>query len=114
MGFSLVTSHGGYSVVAVCRLLILVASLVAEHGLSRVHRLLFSASVFKKTRGTSLVVHWLSPCAPNAGDLGLISGQRIISHMPQLRPGAAKKKKKTTADPPPPAYLYPEAAHLGV
>ena len=29
--FSLVTASGGYSVVAVCRLLIFVASLVAEH-----------------------------------------------------------------------------------
>ena len=61
------------------------------------------------------MVHWLSPRAPNAGDLGLISGQIIISHMPQLRPGAAKKKKKNPQQtPPPPAYLYPEAAHLGV
>ena len=32
-GFSLVVESGGYSLVAVCGLLILVASLVAEHRL---------------------------------------------------------------------------------
>ena len=31
-GFSLAAASEGYSVVAVCRLLIVVASLVAEHG----------------------------------------------------------------------------------
>ena len=33
VGFSLVAASGGYSLVAVLRLLIAVASLVAEHGL---------------------------------------------------------------------------------
>ena len=33
MGFSLVVASGGYSLVAVCRVLIVVASLAAEHGL---------------------------------------------------------------------------------
>ena len=32
-GFSLVVASGGYSLVAVCGLLIAVASLIAEHGL---------------------------------------------------------------------------------
>ena len=43
---SLVVMSGGYSVVAVCRLLIAVASLVAEHRLkgSRAQRLQFSDS----------------------------------------------------------------------
>ena len=39
---------------------------------------------------TSLVVQWLRLRAPNAGDPGLIPGQGTRSHMPQLRPGAAK------------------------
>ena len=39
---------------------------------------------------TSLVVQWLRLHAPNAGDPGLIPGQGTRSHMPQLRPGAAK------------------------
>ena len=34
MGFPLVLASGGYSLVAVCRVLIMVASLAAEHGLS--------------------------------------------------------------------------------
>ena len=33
VGFPVVAVNGGYSLVAVCRLLIAVASLVAEHGL---------------------------------------------------------------------------------
>ena len=54
--------------------------------------------------GTSLVVHWLRLHAPNAGGPGSIPGQGTRSHMPQrrsrtrqqrshvpqLRPGAAK------------------------
>ena len=32
-GLSLVAASGGYSLVVVCRLLIAVASIVAEHGL---------------------------------------------------------------------------------
>ena len=32
-GLSLVAASGGYSFIVVCRLLIVVASLVAEHGL---------------------------------------------------------------------------------
>ena len=35
--------------------------------------------------GTSLVVQWLRLCAPSAGGLGLIPGQGIRAHMPQLR-----------------------------
>ena len=34
IGFSLIAASGGYSLVAVCGLLTVVASLVAEHGLS--------------------------------------------------------------------------------
>ena len=33
MGFSLVVANGAYPLVAVCGLLIVVASLIAEHGL---------------------------------------------------------------------------------
>ena len=33
MGFSLVAASGGYSLIVVCGLLIVIASLVAEHGL---------------------------------------------------------------------------------
>ena len=51
--------------------------------------------------GTSLVVLWLRPQAPNERDPGSILGQGIISHMPQERPGAVKinkyfKSKKKT------------------
>ena len=47
--------------------------------------------------GTSLEVHRLRRCTPNAGGLGSVSGQGLYptccsrdSHVPQLRPGAAK------------------------
>ena len=43
--------------------------------------------------GTSLVVLWLRPQAPNERDPGSILGQGIISHMPQERPGAVKINK---------------------
>ena len=46
-----------------------------------------------KTMGTSLVVPWLRPQAPNEGDPGSILGQGIRSHMPQERPGAVKINK---------------------
>ena len=39
-----------------------------------------------------MVVQWLRLCVPSAGGLGLIFGQGTRSHMPQLRPSAAKKK----------------------
>ena len=45
---------------------------------------------FLESVGTSLVVQWLRLCAPNAGGLGLIPGQRTRSHMLQLRPSTAK------------------------
>ena len=55
-------------------------------------------SCLKGRGGTSLVVQWLRLRAPNAGGLGLISGQGSRSYMPQLRvcmlqlrPGAAKR-----------------------
>ena len=35
--------------------------------------------------GTSLVVHWLGRCAPNAGDRSLVTGWGARSLMPQLR-----------------------------
>ena len=35
--------------------------------------------------GTSLVVQWLRPCAPNADSPGSIPGQGTRSHMPQLK-----------------------------
>lgn len=41
--------------------------------------------------GTSLVVRWLSLCAPNAGSPGSIPGQGTRSHILQLRPSAVKK-----------------------
>ena len=34
---------------------------------------------------TSLVVQWLRLCAPTAGGLGLVPGQRTRPHMSQLR-----------------------------
>ena len=37
-----------------------------------------------KIMGTSLVVQWLRPCAPNAAGPGLIPGQGSRSHMLQL------------------------------
>ena len=40
--------------------------------------------------GTSLVVQWLRPCAPNAGGPGSIPGQGTRSHVLQLRPGTIK------------------------
>ena len=43
--------------------------------------------------GTSLVVPWLRPRAPNEGDPGSILGQGIRFHMPQERPGADKINK---------------------
>ena len=44
----------------------------------------------KEEPGTSLVVQWLRLPALNAGGPGSIPGQGTRSHMPQLRPGAAK------------------------
>ena len=44
---------------------------------------------------TSLAVQWLRLHAPNAGGLSLILGRGARSHMPQLRPGAARKKRRT-------------------
>ena len=49
---------------------------------------------FSKTEpgGTLLVVQWLRFHTPNAGGPGLIPGQGIRSHMPQLKiPHAATK-----------------------
>ena len=43
--------------------------------------------------GTSLVVLWLRPQAPNEGDPGSILGRGIRSHMPQERPRAVKINK---------------------
>ena len=39
---------------------------------------------------TSLVVQWLRCCASKAGGPGSIPGQGTRSHVPQLRPSAAK------------------------
>ncbi|TEA41477.1 hypothetical protein DBR06_SOUSAS27010023, partial [Sousa chinensis] len=49
----------------------------------------------------SLVVQWLRLCTPNAGGLGLISGQGTRSHMPQLRVPMPQVKilHATTKDP---------------
>lgn len=41
------------------------------------------------------MAQWRRLRAPNAGGLGSTPGQRAGSHMPQLRPQAAKFKKKT-------------------
>lgn len=40
------------------------------------------------------MAQWQRLRAPNAGGLGSTPGQRAGSHMPQLRPQAAKFKKK--------------------
>ena len=49
---------------------------------------------FTRSKGTSLVMHWLRPCAPNAENVGLIPGQGTkIPHAVQqltlqvLKPG---------------------------
>ena len=47
--------------------------------------------IFKMIAGTSLVAQWLRLRIPNAGGLGSIPGQGTRSHMPQLRPYAAKQ-----------------------
>ena len=39
----------------------------------------------RERQGTSLVVQWLRPRAPNAGGPGLIPGQGTITYRPQLR-----------------------------
>ena len=55
--------------------------------------ILFFQPVYTKTfTGTSLVVQWLRLQAPNARGPSSIPGQGTISHMPQLRPGAAAAK----------------------
>ena len=68
-GFSLVAVGRGYSLVAVCGLLIAVASLAEEHGLSgadfsRLQQLWYKGSVFaaprSKSTGSVVVVHRLS------------------------------------------------------
>ena len=46
--------------------------------------------LLKNSPGTSLVVQWLGPHAPNAGRLGLIFDQETRSHMLQLRLNTAK------------------------
>ena len=40
------------------------------------------------------MVQWLRLHAPNGGSLGSIPDQRTRSHMPQLRPSAAKQINK--------------------
>ncbi|CAN0464728.1 unnamed protein product [Rangifer tarandus platyrhynchus] len=35
--------------------------------------------------GTTLVVHWLRLCTPNAGSPSLIPGQGAIAYLPQLK-----------------------------
>ena len=40
--------------------------------------------------GTSLVVQWLRLQAPSEGGKGSVPGQGTRSHVPQLRPSAAK------------------------
>ena len=39
----------------------------------------------KRRKKASMVLQWVRLHASNAGDPGLILGQRIKSHMPQLR-----------------------------
>ena len=46
--------------------------------------------LYFKWIGTSLVVQWLRLHAPNAGGPCSIPGLGTSSHMPQLRPNAAK------------------------
>ena len=46
------------------------------------------------TARTSLVGQWLRFCTLNAGDLGLIPGQRTRSHVLQLHPNRAPRNKK--------------------
>lgn len=44
----------------------------------------------QRAQGTSLVVQWGRLFAPIVGDLDSIPGQRIRSHIIQLRPSTAK------------------------
>ena len=44
--------------------------------------------------GTSLVVHWLRLCAPNAWGLSLIPGQETRLHVPQLKIPRATTKTR--------------------
>ena len=47
-----------------------------------------------KAMGVSLVVQWLRPCVPNAGDLGSIPGQGTRTHLSKLKiPHAATKTR---------------------
>ena len=45
---------------------------------------------YSRSSGTSLVFQWLRHHTPNAGGPGSIPSQGTRSHMPQLRPNAAK------------------------
>ena len=53
-------------------------------------RLLHLLTKFSPQSGTSLMVHWLRLCAPNAQGPGLILDPETISHMWQLRLGTAE------------------------
>ena len=61
MGFSLVVESRGYSLVAVCGLLIAVTSLVAEHGLSVVWTSVVAAHGLSSCISLALE-HSLSSC----------------------------------------------------
>ena len=47
--------------------------------------------------GTSLVVQWLRLCAPNAGVLGLITGQGTRSHMHATTKSSHAKTREPTS-----------------
>ena len=51
------------------------------------------STTLKTIPGTLLVVQWLRLHAPNIEGPGSISHQGTISHMPQVRPSAAKINK---------------------
>ena len=72
VGFSLVVASRGYSLVAVCRPLIVVASLVVEHGLQLLgmwapeHKLSCSLAyeIFPTQRLNSCLLHWQTGSLP--------------------------------------------------
>ena len=88
-------SHGQRSLAAYCSW----GHRVGHHWSDLAHTHVDSFSQVSKTSyfdlikiewGTSLVVQWLRLHVPLAGGPGLVPGWEARSHMPQLRPSAAK------------------------
>ena len=65
MGFSLVSANGGYSLAVVSGLLIVVASLVAEHGLKG-SQASIAAACWLSSCGSQALEHRLKRCGAQA------------------------------------------------